>query len=62
MNETIVAQITGVSFESEFETVVDKRKYNKMKKWLEEQLFQAKRCIKKIRQMCEVYFEGEKTY
>jgi len=61
MNETIVAQITGVSFESEFETAIDKKKYNKMKKWLEDQLFHAKRCIKKIRQMCEVYFESEKV-
>lgn len=61
MKNNIMEQVTGVNFKSEYEEEINKITYYKIKKWLEHQIFKAKKCIQKIQQVCEVYFEPQKT-
>ena len=59
MENKIVEQITGIDFIKEYETNIDKYNYGKIKKWLEYQLFKAKKCIQKTEHVCEVHFEPD---
>lgn len=58
---SIIQSVTGLNFNSEYQQNINKSSYYKIKRWLQYMLLKAKKCIQKIHQVCEVYFEPKRN-